>query len=68
MTLGKHIAIVLILIPCVILSTYLCLLVTNAIVPLRVTAEVEHVGLDRTIHGEMYKQGSTFSQNKKQEA
>ena len=55
-TLAKHIAVVLCLIPCVIISSYCVFFVTNLIVPLRVSAEDEEVGLDVSMHNESYSE------------
>jgi len=52
MTLARHIAVVLVLIPCIIGSTYLCILLADFFIPMRVTEEEEDVGLDKSMHNE----------------
>jgi Amt family ammonium transporter len=54
MVLAKHIAAVLCVEPCVIVSTYCCFAITNFIVPVRVSAEEEEMGLDASMHNESY--------------
>ena len=53
-TLAKHIAVVLCVVPCVVASTYAIFYITNCIVPVRVSAEDEEVGLDVSMHNETY--------------
>jgi Amt family ammonium transporter len=53
-TLAKHIAVVLVLVPCIIISSYCCFYITNLLIPLRVTAEDEEAGLDVSMHNESY--------------
>ena len=53
-TLAKHIAVVLAVVPCIIVSSYLIFAFTNLIVPLRVSAEHEEAGLDVSMHNESY--------------
>lgn len=54
LTLAKHIAIVLVMAPCLLISSYTIFFITNCIIPMRVTAEEEEVGLDSSQHGESY--------------
>lgn len=53
-TLAKHIAIVLCLVPCLLISTYGIFYVVDCIVPVRVTQQEEDIGLDRSMHSETY--------------
>ncbi len=50
-TLAKHIAIVLVAIPCIMISSYGCFHLTNLIIPLRVSESDEILGLDISMHG-----------------
>ena len=52
MQLGKHIAIIVVAIPCIMISSYGCFWVTDKIIPLRATTEEEDLGLDMSYHGE----------------
>jgi Amt family ammonium transporter len=52
LTLAKHIAVVLVLIPCIMIATYALCFISNLIVPLRVTKEEEELGLDISMHNE----------------
>lgn len=53
-TLAKHIAIVLCLVPCLLLSTYGIFFVVDCIIPVRVTQAEEDIGLDKSMHSEEY--------------
>jgi Amt family ammonium transporter len=55
-TLAKHIAVVLCVVPCVIVSSYLVFFITNLIIPLRVSLEEEEMGLDVSMHNESYSE------------
>jgi Amt family ammonium transporter len=52
MTLGKHIAVILVSIPLIMISSYIICIITNAIIPLRVSEDDEKVGLDMAMHNE----------------
>ena len=66
-TLAKHIAIVLCLVPCLLVSTYGIFYVVDFIIPVRVTQEEEELGLDRSMHSEEYSFHSTDN-NKRSES
>eukprot|EP00607_Mallomonas_marina_P009516 CAMPEP_0182419648 /NCGR_PEP_ID=MMETSP1167-20130531/4057_1 /TAXON_ID=2988 /ORGANISM="Mallomonas Sp, Strain CCMP3275" /LENGTH=499 /DNA_ID=CAMNT_0024594679 /DNA_START=52 /DNA_END=1551 /DNA_ORIENTATION=- len=51
-TLGKHLAVVVISIPCIMITTWGCCTVANFVIPFRVTEEQEQLGLDLSMHGE----------------
>ena len=51
-TLGKHIAVILVSIPSIMISSYVLCMITNAFIPLRVTEEEEDMGLDISMHNE----------------
>lgn len=53
-TLAKHIAIVLVLVPCLLISSYAIFYVTDKIIPVRVSEEDEAMGLDKSMHSEEY--------------
>lgn len=52
MQLAKHIAVVLVAVPCIMIGSYGCFALTNFFSPMRVTLEEERIGLDRSFHNE----------------
>jgi len=50
--LGKHIAVVLVVVPFIMISTYCCFAIANFFIPIRVTDEEEMLGLDYSMHNE----------------
>ena len=50
--LGKHIAVILVVVPFIMISTYGCFAIANFFIPIRVSEEDEMLGLDYSMHNE----------------
>ena len=51
-TFWKHVVVVIVLIPLIMLSSYACFFLANLVIPLRVSEEDEDKGLDVSMHNE----------------
>jgi Amt family ammonium transporter len=62
LTLGKHLAIIVVIIPCILISSYACFYLVNLVIPLRVSALEEEHGLDISMHNERFS-GHNYKEN-----